>query len=124
MNTPGMKRLCFKLKWETFVGHCFGCGEWGHFMAECYRHCSSMIEVPNEGNGKEGVGRDVGMSDIVVVMDEGTFFRAGDKEASLQGLDRKKIGTQSVDMENQSFVFTNEGKKPLDRPSIVVVDKD
>ena len=27
MNTPGMKRLYFKLKWETFAGHCFGCGE-------------------------------------------------------------------------------------------------
>ena len=36
-----------------------------------HRHCPSTIEVPNEGNGKEGVGRDVGVSNIVVVMDEG-----------------------------------------------------
>ena len=41
-------------------------------MAECHRHCPSTIEVPNEGNDKEGVGRDVGVLDIVVVMDEGT----------------------------------------------------
>ena len=61
MNTHGMKSLCFKLKWHTFAGHCFGCGEWGHFMAECQRHFPSNIEVPNEGNGKEGIGRDVGV---------------------------------------------------------------
>ena len=73
MNTHGMKILCFKLKWETFVGHCFGC-EWGHFMMECQCHCPSTLEVPNEGNGKEGVGKDVGMSDIVVVKDEGNLL--------------------------------------------------
>ena len=33
MKIHGMKSLCFKLKWETFVGHCFGFGEWGKFMA-------------------------------------------------------------------------------------------
>ena len=33
VNAPGMKRICFKLKWKTFVGNCFGCGKWGHFMA-------------------------------------------------------------------------------------------
>ena len=47
------ERHCFKLKWETFAGHCFGCGEWGHFMAECHRHCPSILEAPNEGNCKE-----------------------------------------------------------------------
>ena len=125
MNTPGMKRLCFKLKWETFAGHCFGCGEWGHFMAECHRHCPSTIEVPNEGNGKEGVGRDVGVSDIVVVMDEGTSSRAGYKEVSLQGLGPKNKGTQSMDMEKQNLVVIDKGKKPLDRTSNdVVVEKD
>ena len=66
MNIPSMERLYFELTWETFTGHCFGCGEWGHFMAECRRHCPSTIEVPNEGNGKEGVGRDVDVLDIVV----------------------------------------------------------
>ena len=71
MNTPSMKRVFLKLKWETFVGHCFGCGEWGHFMAEWQRHWLSTLEVPNEGNRKERVGRDVGVSNIVV-MDEGT----------------------------------------------------
>ena len=78
--------LCFKLKWETFAGHCFGCGEWGHFMAECQRQCPSNIEVPNEENGKEGYGRGVCVSDIVVGMDVGTSCRAGAKEGSLQGL--------------------------------------
>ena len=46
---------------ERFAGHCFGCGEWGHFMAECQRHCPSNIEVLNQENGKEGNGRDVGV---------------------------------------------------------------
>ena len=40
-------------------------------MAECQRHCPSNIEVPNEGNGKEGNGRDVGVLDILVGMDVG-----------------------------------------------------
>ena len=55
------------------------------------------------------------MSDIltVVVSDEVTSFRVGDKEAALQG------------MENQSLMFIDKGKKPLDTPSSdVVVDKD
>ena len=84
MNTRGMKRLCFKLKWETFASECFGCGQWGLFMAKCHCHCPSTIEVPNEGNGKERVGKDVGVSDMVVVMDEVTSSRAGYKEVSLQ----------------------------------------
>ena len=67
IKTPRMKRLCFKLKWEIFARHCFGCAEWDHFMADCQCHCSSALEVPNEG-----VGRDVGMLGIMVVMDEGT----------------------------------------------------
>ena len=46
IDTHGVKSLCFKLKWETFGGHCFECGEWGHFMAECQRHCPSNLEVP------------------------------------------------------------------------------
>ena len=53
IDTHGVKSLCFKLKWETFGGHCFECGEWGHFMAECQRHCPSNIEVLNQENGKE-----------------------------------------------------------------------
>ena len=72
MNTHGMRSLCFKLKWETFAGHCFGCGEWGHFMAEYQCHYPSNIEVLNQGNGKEGNGRDVGVSNIVVGMDAET----------------------------------------------------
>ena len=78
---------------ERFAGHCFGCGEWGHFMAECHRHCPSTIKVPTEGNGKEGIRTDVGVSDIVVVMDEGTSSRAGYKEVSLQGLGPKNKAT-------------------------------
>ena len=41
----------------------------GHFMAECQRHCPSAMDVPNEGNGHDGVGRDLGMLDIVVGLD-------------------------------------------------------
>ena len=71
MNTPGIRKLYFKLKWETFVGHCFGChGEWGHFMAECPRHCPSTLEVLNKGNGNEGVGRDVLMLDIEMLREK------------------------------------------------------
>ena len=66
-------------------------------MAECQRHCPSNIEVPNKGNGKEGIGRDVGVSDFVVGMDEGTSSRAGAKEVSVQGLGLKNKGTQSMD---------------------------
>ena len=69
INTPSMKISWFNLKWETFVGRCFGCGEWGHFMAECQHLCHSIMEIPNERNGKEGVGRDV-VSDILVVTKE------------------------------------------------------
>ena len=76
LNTLGMERLCFRLKWETFCKSLFFMWRMGHFMAECQRHYPSTIEVPNEGNGKEGVQRDVGVSDIVVVMDEGTSSRA------------------------------------------------
>ena len=31
----GMPPMYFRLKWGTFVGHCFHCGVLGHFMAEC-----------------------------------------------------------------------------------------
>ena len=116
MNTHGMKSLCFKLKWETFAGHCFRCGEWGHFMAECQSHCPSNIEVPNEGDGKEGIERDVGVSNIVVGMEEGTSSRAGYKEV----IDK---GTQSMDIEKQGLVVTNKGKKPLERTRSDVVEK-
>ena len=87
----------------------FGCGEWAHFMGESHRHCPSTLEVPNEENGKEGLERDVGMPDIGIVMDKGTSSRAGDKEATLQGLGPNK-GTQSMDMEHQSLVLTVRGK--------------
>ena len=93
-------------------------------MVECERHYPSALEVPNEGNGKEGVERDVGMSDIVVVMVEGTSSRAGDKEGSLQSLGPKNKGTQSMDTENQSLVLIDERNKPFERPRIDVIDND
>ena len=77
-------------------------------MAECQRHCLSNIEVPNEGNGKEGNGRDVGVPNIVVGMDAETSSRAGAKP---------------MDMEKQSLVVIDKGKKPLDRTSSDVVEK-
>ena len=123
MNTHGMKSLCFKLKWETFASHCFGCGVWGHFMAEFQRHCPSTLGVSIEGNSKEGVGRDVDVLDIVVIMDEGTSSRAGYKEVSLQGLGPKNKGTQ-MDMEEQSLVLIDERNKPFERPRIDVIDND
>ena len=57
-------------------------------MAECQYHCT--LEVPNEGNGKEGVGRDVCMSDVVVVLDKRTSFRAGDRELHFKVLALRK----------------------------------
>ena len=75
-----------------------------------FSHCPSNIEVPNEGNGKEGIGRDVGVSDIVVGMDEGTSSTAGAKEVSLQGLGLKNKGTQSMDIGKQGLVVTDKGK--------------
>ena len=92
-------------------------------MAECHRYCPSNIEVPNEGNGKEGIGRDVGVSDIVVGMDEGTSSRAGAKEVSVQGLGLENKRTQSMDIGKQSFLIIAKGKKPLDGTSSDVVEK-
>ena len=54
-------------------------------MTNCQCHCLSVLEVPNEGNDVEGVGRDVDMLDIVVVIVEETSFGASDKETPLQG---------------------------------------
>ena len=64
------------------------------------------------------------MPDIVVVMDEGTSSRAGYKEVSLQGLNPKNRGTQSMDMEKQCLVVIYKGGKLLDRTSSDVVEKD
>ena len=44
------------------------------------------------------------MFDIVVVMDERTSSRAGDKEASLQGLGRKEKGTQFMDKRGKNIL--------------------
>ena len=63
-------------------------------MAECHNHCPSPFDVPNEDNCKERVGRDVGMSNIAVIMDEGTSFGASDKETLLQGFGPKNKGNQ------------------------------
>ena len=49
---------------------------------ECQHNCPSTLEVLIARNGKEGVGRNVGMLDIVIVMDEGTSSRACDKKRS------------------------------------------
>ena len=66
-----------------------------------------VIALSNKGNGKEGIGRDVGVSDIVVGMDEGTSSRVGYKEVSLQGLGPKNKGTQSIDIGKQGLVVTD-----------------
>ena len=66
-------------------------------MAELQHHCPLTMEVHNEGSGKEGVGRNVGMPDIVVGMDEGILYVLGDKEASLQSFGPKNKGNQIVD---------------------------
>ena len=74
---------------ETFASHCFRCDEWGHSTVECQHHSPLALEVPNEGNGKKGVRRDV-----VVVIDEGTSSSAStwDILRSMErGLDHGKI---------------------------------
>ena len=35
IERAGMPPLYFRLKWGIFAGHCFHCGNLGHFMAEC-----------------------------------------------------------------------------------------
>ena len=42
------------------------------------------MEVPNTWNGKEGVRRDVGTLDTMVVIDEETLFGIGDNEVPLE----------------------------------------
>ena len=74
------------------------------------------IEVPNEGNGKEGIERDVGVANIVVGMEEGISSRAGHKEV----IDK---GTQSMDIGKQGLVVTDKGKKPLERTRSDDVEK-
>ena len=53
------------------------------------------------------------MSNIVVVVDEGTSSRACDKDVPLQSFGRKNKGNQSMDMVNQSLVLKNKGKNRL-----------
>ena len=92
-------------------------------MAACQCHYLTF-EVPNEGNGKERVGKDVCMSDIVVVV-EGTLFGTSDKESPLQGFWSKNLGNKFMGMENQSLVLIVKGKQPFDRSSIYIfLDKD
>lgn len=35
LTAPGMRCMHFKLRWGAFAGHCFQCGQLGHFIAEC-----------------------------------------------------------------------------------------
>ena len=78
-----------------------------------------------KGMVRKELGEIFGVSDIVVVMDEGTSFTTGYKEVSLQGLGPKNKGTQSIDIGKQSLVVIDKGKKPSDSTnSDVVVDKD
>ena len=48
LNPLGLPSMRFKLKWSTFAGHCFKCGELGHFMSEC-----QTIIVDKELNERE-----------------------------------------------------------------------
>ena len=66
------------------------------------------------------------MLDIVVVMNEGTSFRAGDKDVSFHGLGPQNKGTQPIVMENQSLgLIDKTSGKPLNKFNIdVVIDKD
>ncbi len=71
MNITGMRRLCFKLDWGAFAGHCFKCGQWGHFIAECQSHVESSFESPLGEERRQEDGRTVGLSVGDVVMAEG-----------------------------------------------------
>ena len=66
-----------------------------------------LLDVPNEGNCKERVGREFGMS-VIAIMDEGTSFGASDHETLLQGFGHENKGNQSKDMKNQSKDMKNQ----------------
>ena len=53
------------------------------------------------------------MSNIVVVVDEGTSSRACDKDVPLQSFGRKNKGNQSMDMVNQSLMLERKGGNHL-----------
>ena len=55
------------------MGHCFGCGEWATLWlnVNIMHLCLWRFLM----KGLVGVGRDVGMSNSVVVMDEGTLSK-------------------------------------------------
>ncbi|MCO5555945.1 hypothetical protein L7F22_009489 [Adiantum nelumboides] len=38
LKSQGMRHMHFRLHWGAFAGHCFQCGQLGHFMAECKRN--------------------------------------------------------------------------------------
>ena len=83
-------------------------------MVECQRHCPSTLEVPNEGNGKEGV------EEILVCQ---ILWLAWMKEHHLEYKEVIDKGTQSMDIEKQGLVVTDKGKKPLERTRSDDVEK-
>ncbi len=70
MNVPGMRRLCFKLHWETYAGHCFKCGQLGHFVAECPSVASSVHNHVDQQEGIVAHQSNIALSMVNMVMDE------------------------------------------------------
>ena len=67
MDKTVMKQLYFKLKGEAFANQRLGCTEWGYLMVECQHYHPLPMGISNEGIGNEEVGRDVEISNNVVV---------------------------------------------------------
>ena len=104
INMPSMKIICFNLKWETFVGHCFGCGEWGHFMAECQHLCHSIMEIPMKGMVRKELGE---MLCQIFWLLPRNIIR---KDAQLQSYGPKNKGHQYMDLLEQSEVLMDKDK--------------
>ena len=83
----GMPPMYFKLKWGTFAGHCFHCGELGHFMAEC-PHTGKTLEnheVVEDIQEKLQQDKDPDLSMCENIEEQGVVIEKGPKSSDREG---------------------------------------